>query len=1349
MRATGGRGALGLGRARALLLVLLLAAPLASFAAPAQAQSSGDPWWGPSDKAHPTDGWAVRVPVVVENANDYILRSPLAAVDVDFGRLITKAGWTNSSIGTAVVPAGFTLDEDSIRVVEYARNGFAGGPIQGPATPPTPAAFYPGIWKTDRYSPYNNQTNPAGTLLVNLGTDLLPHEKRYFYVYANPLEFEAQRMAPAAFTPAQRAPLDALLSGGARGTVFYGFVPQQGGTQHPIVVRNPTSAITTATATLYVYENGRFVLAPPSGGFPNPAKIAPGSAIQIGNLAPNKAFKVVSDMPVVVAAWRSPDLSSGIQASEIQGFLPGLDGAFASRNFSLMPFRSADGASASAVTLVKSGSGSVTVSIDGSATETLTPGAPVKSVTLSAGWHELRGTEPFLVTLHPFAVASNEGMVTSFVPALNGAPVGTEFYAGVPADGGFYAFCADEPLHARIVSAAKPTLQAFPEGALDSTPPYDAKSGCAQLAQQPSTPTPPLDFYAAVDPRTSEDTSKVPFRVSVAATGRGNPAFERPAFGFVGGEGGLDFQTVGVPGKSGRVGVFGHYNGTTLTVTEDRLKNGQLVHVTTTVSIGEDRFVTLPLTGAFDPASLARFRIVASKPVSVTYVDPMQSDDGSVSYPYAQLLPARPQFPSFSVGAAEFRGPLVELRSPDAPGRHDLPKNGGPGTALDFRLDVLNLGRWIGGEGLPDTVTVSCNAPEGWRVTGCARDLSLAPNAAERLQIGITPSANDVNTTRTVTVQAVSKAGGSPSVFRFIIYVEVRYGVGMWFDVEGGRKTIDPPVGVDPGESHRYAVVVKNTGSTPDTYDLRVQDPKAGWSQKLTLDGVEVRTLALDAGESKTLAFDVTAPNAETAPKNFVSLSAQSQSSLLSGDVVNSATQIRPRISIRLVADPQTQVAAPGANATFNLTVNNSGNSIFLIRLAPDSELPEGWNSTFSVDPPEVNLNPGDQFTFGLNVTPPLGSRAGELATLKITALVGESDTNLQPGDQVSAVVVVRRIHNLVTPNLPDTEAEPGDALRYVLPLRNAGNGNEVLELLPGAVEPAWHLVADSPSLAIPYNESADLPLALDVPPGAPAGLTNVTFRVRLSREATQNLTLPIQVKSVAKLAFDALPELRTSPGKPTLVETTVTNVGNLEGAFAFAADAPAGWNVTFLPANATLGVGDAMPLRILVNASREAPDGAFGLDVRASYAGAAAGHAALAGSLAKPLLSLSGVQTTGSPRSDPLVLVSASVANKGDIAAENVTVALLVDGVAVDKVVLARIPVNDTKVATLNWAPTGNPKDVHVVIDPQGDIVQATREQTDAQVSFAKTLGIPALAPLALVGACGALALLLRRRSA
>lgn len=1340
MSTGGGSRSAGALVARAFVLssIALLLLPALLPAAPAQ--SSGDPWWGPSDRTQPTTGWAVRIPVVVENPYSYPLFDHLAAVDIDIGAALVKAGWTNQTSGGGSHPRGFRLDVDSIRVVEYGR-GFASGPIQGSATEPTPHRFYASPFEAERYKPFDPTTNPSGTVMFPLKGLLQPGEKRFFYVYANPLEYG--KTPPAKFKTEDTAALDAYLWG-STGTVHYGYEPQQTGQSHLLRFRALSPG--TTNVQVFQYSFGKFAPVPSTATNMNPLQLAPGSAGASFFVPAGAAFKVVADKPIMVAGHGTTDGNG--HSPERFGFVPSTSGSFAGTSFSVFGFGASGQRLEGQVAVTTTTSALTTVFLNGNPVATLTRANPTAFPNIPGGqWSQITTSGGKVLVSMATATASATGPIHAVqVPALTGGPTGYSFATPFTNDGGFARICPKGETTLRIFQNDQPSIQIYPEGNRETAPPafLEASDACTDVAIPPGAQSSPLYAVQAGDEvRHPIEGGAAPFSLIVGAGERQVPANKRGFVGHYGGEGGVDYFT------KGRTGIFGHYNDTRITIIEERLRSGALSYVERTIAISRDGFIQLDPTTT--PDATGRYHLVATKPIGVVSLDPATYKDAlgqDQSHSYARYVPGRPEPVRAIVGGAEYRGPLVELRSSAKDGRTDVLSTG-PGNPVGYRLDVLNLGRWIGGESLPDTIAVTCTAPAGWTVEGCAREVTLASGAAERLNLVITPSVDDVNMLLPVVVEARSKSGNVSATFKLNVLVEIRYGVGMWFDVEGGRKTIDPAIGVNPGDAYTYNVLVKNTGSTTDTFRITVEDPRPGWTQQITRDGEPVTTLTLEGEETATLAFRVQAPDAETAPQNLVSIKAQSQSSALAGDIVNTATRIRPKININMALDPATRLAEPNQTAEFNISVVNAGNDIFRIAFNQDSVLPTGWNATLSV--PEIDLSPnaGSPFVLKLLVTPPPGARAGDLATVKISA---ETDAGggggSIPGDEISAVVVVRKVHNVTVPALFDAVADPGETLRYVLPIQNLGNGNDAIEILPGAVTPSWKLTTDAESVVLAYNESGELPLRIEVPQGTKQGLYNLTFTLRLSREAFQNLTLPVEVRPLARVTFDGPASLHTSPGRAQLLSMTAVNTGNLEGNFTLSALAPEAWNVTFSPERVRLAPGASTPVVVALNASREAPDADYDVDLVARLDGAEAGRTPLPVSLARPLLFLSDVAGSGTVRAGELVLVSATVGNRGDIAAENVSVALVVDGAIVDRVVLNRIPINEEKVATLNWVATSRSKDVHVVLDPEEEIVQATRDDTVSTVAFGgRILPTPAPAPVLLLLTAAGAALLARRR--
>ncbi|HVM45012.1 MAG TPA: NEW3 domain-containing protein, partial [Candidatus Thermoplasmatota archaeon] len=342
-------------------------------------------------------------------------------------------------------------------------------------------------------------------------------------------------------------------------------------------------------------------------------------------------------------------------------------------------------------------------------------------------------------------------------------------------------------------------------------------------------------------------------------------------------------------------------------------------------------------------------------------------------------------------------------------------------------------------------------------------------------------------------------------------------------------------------------------------------------------------------------------------------------------------------------------------------------------------------------------------------------------------------------------------------------EALPGSTFRFDLPVSNGGNGQVGLELLPGAVEATlladdgdvvarraagWDVTLDLDGpIMLELDESTELNLRVRVPEGAPAGLYNVSFTTRLSREAFQNLTIPVAVRELSRVEFVGPTDLPLIPGRNVSLAYVARNTGNVEGLFDLRASAPPGWVARVSPERAQLAPGDAVEVLVTLAAGAQTPDGSAIVRLEAQAEPRPATPTDLRVQVARPQLYLGDATATGALRAGELVLVSANVGNRGGIDATNVSVALTVDGRVVDRVLLSRIPVGSTSLATLSWVATQRGGAVEVVIDPDHELSLATREDTERNVQFGSRLGIPAPGLLALLAVAAALATLRPRR--
>lgn len=1354
----------------AWLSALLLALPFAALVAAPVVEAQGVArWYGPSDPAKPSEGWAFRAPVVVINDNDSPVDNAVVAVEMDFGKLLVAAGWINESRGSRVQPRSFTLDPASIRVVEYER-GFRD--FKNAVARETPHLFYPALFESSAKGlEFNATTNPAGTVLWVLKDRTLANDRRYYYVYFNAREYGS---VPAPqFTENDQGPLAAYPYAG-RGTTFYWYENGATGNTNRIDVYAPFEDTTVA---IYREELlGQYRLAKISGlprGQGGEYRANPDTFGNATNgpyfsyaLPQNAHYKLVASKPVQVtghgnvqpgnAGPNGAQFGSGAFALSVEGSYAGRSFRIPAYSGTLMVYASDPTVSTSVQIreIGDPGADESTASVQSSAT--LSASRPTFVYTdngventgqYNTYFVDVRSGKPVLVQYLPMPGYRGQNHA---IPARSGALTGTSFgMQGVNED-----LVRVRALEETLVSISDPldtSVQVYPLGDA-TTPPATLAPGCdARVKERAGLD---LDVNATWNGLTVDVVSEKA-HLAMETGGRR----DAPNVGFFGGLGGQRVLA------TGPLSVVAHFNETRLTIKECTSKG----ETTRPVTLARDGRVTLEGPGprAGGATSQARYEILSNKPVSAFSIE--NTDH------YARFIPGRPVSPTYELGALEFRGHLVDLRSPERPGLI-VPKTTGPTKPVEFKLTAFNLGQWIGGANLPDTITITCASDRLWDIKGCGdedetKQIALPSRSSQTFVLTITPKNAPPNDQAKIVVTATSETTGVKASITLFVTVEISYDVGMWFDFVGGLEAIKPPRSVDRGEAALYRIVIKNLGSVRDTYDLeKSEDANArGWTSRLVrtlADEAEVTRVTLNADATETLLLEVQSPGTDAGEdvQNFFEtlVKATSIQSAATSDVVTAATRIRADIQFALAVDEATKLGVPGKPTPFNVSLENRGNDIARIALSREGVLPERWDAII-VDSKgtlftDIDLPPAAKLNVTLLVTPPPAARAGDLATVRLGARTTVGDETR--ATEESATVIVRQVHNVTLPEPAEIVALPGDEIRYALDLTNVGNGDEVVELIrssvrvsdeAGAAFPAWPLRGTAgDEIPLLRDDAGILEVAVTVPDAMPANLYNVNFTLRLSREGAMNVTLPVNVRQVRQHALDVPADIRVSPGQEFAFPVDVRNTGNVQDVATLAATLPSGWAFRFEPPTTFLAPGATERVTLVVNASRDAREGDTPFDLSAVFSnGGAPSVAPTLVTVGRPDLVLGEPLTQGTTRRGDVLVVSVPVGNRGAMDAADVRVALVVNGEAVDTVTLARIPAGAERLATLKWQVERGVETVELVVNPDGRVVEASDEGGTVAVNFATSAGIPAPAlPLVLLAlAPAALLLLLRRR--
>ncbi len=256
-----------------------------------------------------------------------------------------------------------------------------------------------------------------------------------------------------------------------------------------------------------------------------------------------------------------------------------------------------------------------------------------------------------------------------------------------------------------------------------------------------------------------------------------------------------------------------------------------------------------------------------------------------------------------------------------------------------------------------------------------------------------------------------------------------------------------------PGQTVTYSVEVTNNGDLDDTYELAASPGLDGWTSE-----VVTANLAIPAGQTEASLVTVSAPEDALAGDTFdVDIDYQASGDGATQSVTLTTTVLQVGgFDLSLVSE--TTHAEPAGVAVTTLLVTNEGNGLDSVSLNVDGA-PLGW--LVALGETSVTLGAHDSREVILTVTPPLDSRAGESATITVTAS-SAFDPQL-PLREVSTTVDVDRITRLSTMiEQVDYEVLPGNTAEFNIEVHNLGNSVETVSV--DAMLPQGWTVPSPPS---------------------------------------------------------------------------------------------------------------------------------------------------------------------------------------------------------------------------------------------------------------------------------------------
>lgn len=1298
-------------------VLLLLAAGLPVVNAQGGTSS---PWWDPPEVKSPTDfanGWNFRVPLRVTNTLPYpITPTDPISVHLHMNQLAAEAGWLQSTIGGLPVSRGFTFDLPSVRLVEYGTNWqtiLGEVPIDV-----SPVWFEPD--QTARFGrlqgqPYSDRQNPVVTITWVPPADLAPGATRYYFAYFEAKENSAK--SPAEMDPAARERLDAVHWIG-RGTEIWGWAQ---GSQTPSVGVTATQPNTNVEVLEYKVgfpRPTRRILT----GTPNPFTVANVGDERLFLLSPGDlAFKVVADKPVIVRQFRMTGPGTMVH----NNFFPSIDGNLLGTRFFF------DGTNLPAVyaswkpdpahttnTVTIMGGG--LVPMNGQVTMNAPDGFAQFTGFQNGVRYEINSEHPIVLQPRP-----GSGGAFAIPSAETGAAQGRWFHAALSFQGGARVTFRglDDASHPTVYPLPFTDAPVYPTAGNPLMPlfPGIANQQALALANAVGFPPPPSSpSYTLPHQLWSSDAENLPAEQKGRFTAFSGP--NTPITTPWGGGGARHFNVTG-PNV-----LFALYGSTDVEIR--RLTNPASV---TRVSIERDGITSI---GTAPADATANFEIISNKPVVVVPV--LRS--GSYERFFGGRIPSVPVI----VGEPEFRGFLIELESQD--GGNPIFATGRPGQTINVGVNVRNLGRWIGGIALEDTVTVRAIPAPGWTGTLAWTNSGVTQTQVqlvgtgdvETLQLEATiPNGVPAGTTFSILIEAVS--GGNNRIrdtLQLLLFVEQEFGVRMWWDVGGATNVKDIVRDLQPGDPPRtYRVFLENSGTGVDTYDLHWTEPALGWDI-VVIDPAdpsrEVTSITIPAGERRVLNVIVHPPaTLDQETSTVFVLEALSRSSVSAAELVQAQFRLNIPADIRLTSITPRLTVEPGASTEFVLRLANEGTSGTTITVRVPTVPPAGWTATV-VDVATINgehrisLGAGHTFDFRVNVTAPTDAIYGKFVPLLVEAVV--SDQSSSTRQATGLVAQVGLVANF-TADAPSTiDAAPGSTISLRIHLNHTGNAPATFRVLPSRLPSGWRVLT-VPQLVLPvatppsHGSQGNINLNITIPAGTEAGTYDAELIVM--NQAGGNITLPLQV-TVARLDRGALSleptQIMLGPNSRESAVARIHNDGNAPLTVAISAQMPSGWGVSIEPATLTVPAQRNASQLLRFTAPASATPGTFKVPIVArDETTGNESQAELTIHYRLPDVEVTTVRIVTPPAQldgDPVIL-AATVTNKGGAAASSINISLAVDNVFVDGVELDRLEPNATAIVTLQMIWRASTGTIQVVADPKQGVVESSTENNMKDVAL------------------------------
>jgi uncharacterized membrane protein/DNA-binding MarR family transcriptional regulator len=600
------------------------------------------------------------------------------------------------------------------------------------------------------------------------------------------------------------------------------------------------------------------------------------------------------------------------------------------------------------------------------------------------------------------------------------------------------------------------------------------------------------------------------------------------------------------------------------------------------------------------------------------------------------------------------------------------------GTAV-VTVEILNRG------GLADTLSLSLDTsllPAGWsaELTSGEAGLPAGDGAASATVVLTGPAGAGGPASGLLRILAGS--AGNP---RILSIIEVPVQLDVRYRTEAALRPA--AAAAAPGAAARFGLELRNLGDCDERFQLSAA---AGAPFPVTIDRTAVTVPW--AGTASAVIVAGVPPGAQAGESLELSVVARS---LDSGAVTRTSAivTVSPGVELGMSSESPVKSVVPGGAVEFSVAVQNDG-----VSPGPADVLMEvvsgqaGWSA--SVEPALLQLSAGERAEARLTVqAPPLAS-----GRFVVRVVATSREWGTQASTTVTAIAVP--LHGLAAGAATSrVGGPPGARLAVPLDVTNTGTEPEDATLslsLPSGWSGRTFLdgaLADAVTLA--PGASARWTAFVASAPDALAGeyALGAVVAGRSGSRAEAPFTVVVEPMHELRLTSPTT-GLRAAPGETAAAVLHLRNLGNAADLVSLRADAPAGWSVSVLSAEAgapgplDMGPGASADLIFEAVVPYSAPDSWTEMTVSATSRSGLRALLVMRIGLLLPDLSLSVAYSPPQFPSGRPVLATVTVSNTGEAPARNVAVEFEIDGAPARSERILLIPAGSSKTATFGWTP-------------------------------------------------------------